>query len=176
MDLKYESQRLLEQSGYNTARLPENDLIVFEDETLIGFINVLEKADDILKTWEKSQDIFLTRNAVRLRSFPAKAWNVYSVFLSTDNLAAKQQTELTQIEEDFRGSRKIAQVGITSLDELFSALAPLLPIKNLVALHDFDSRPRLESRLSFLKPSELSALHKADAAATIMEILLEEEG
>jgi hypothetical protein len=175
MDLNYEAQKVLDEAGYNSSHFAEKDWILFEDEALFGFIAIAANVEDILETWEKSQDFFLARNATRLRAFPAKAWNAYSIFITNAVCAPELKSKILKIEEDFRGTRKIVQSEITSSDELYAALFPLLPIKNLVALKDFDSRPRLESRLSFLKPAELEALRKGDAAASIVDILLEEE-
>jgi len=175
MDINYEAQKILNEAGYYTSHFPEKDWILFEDEALFGFISIAVKAEDILEAWEQSQDFFLARNATRLRAAPAKAWNAYCAFITDAVCAPQLKSQLLKIEEDFRGTRKIVQTEITSTDELYAALFPLLPIKNLVTLTDFDSRPRLKSRLSFLRPNELQALLNGDVAPSIVDILLEDE-
>jgi len=175
MDLNYEAQKILDEAGYHTARSAEKEWLLFEDETLFGFISIATSVADIIATWEQSQDSFLARNAIQLRSFPAKAWNAYSIFITDAECPPARKTDILKIEEDFRGTRKIVQAEIASSDELYAALFPLLPIKNLVTLKDYDSLPRLESRLSFLKPNELAALRKGDAATSVIDILLEEQ-
>jgi hypothetical protein len=175
MDLKYEAQKMLNEAGYDTSLLNERDWILFEDESLFGFISVEISADNILKNWEQSQDFFLTRKAAKLRACPGKAWNAYSAFITDAASSSAQKPDLLKIEEDFRGTRKIVRTEITSVEELYATLSPLLPIKNLVALTEIDSRPRLEGRLSFLKPNELQALLRGDAAASVVDILLEDE-
>lgn len=174
MDLRYETQRILQQNGYHATRDGECDWILFEDESLFGFAAVYDTVKELLISWEADQDSFLRKNSTRLRSFPAKAWNAYSIFLTSVSCSPENTAELMKIEEDFRGSRKIVRIDVTSLDVLFSALSPLLPIRNLVTLKDIDSKARLDSRLSFLKPEEFAALRKKDAESAIVDILLEE--
>jgi hypothetical protein len=175
MDLRYEAQKILERADYHITRLADKEWLLFEDETLFGFIRIASTVEEIVGSWEVDQDSFLARNAIRLRSFPLKAWNAYSIFITDAECPPAFKTDLLKIEEDFRGTRKIVQTEIASFDDLYAALFPLLPIKNLVTLKSIDSLPRLESRLSFLKASELEALRKGDAGLSIVEILLEEQ-
>lgn len=180
MDILYEAKNLLDAAGYHTCHISEKEWLIFEDEALFGFICLAQKVSDVLEVWEKAQDSFLMRNSVRLREFPLKAWNAYSVFLTEAECPTNLKADLLRIEEDFRGTRKIVQTEISSIDELYAALFPLLPIKNLVSLKEVDSTPRLESRLSFLRPNELEALKKVDLSkqdpsAAIVDILLGDE-
>ena len=175
MDIFYEAKNLLDAAGYNTALTAEKDWLIFEDEALCGFVCVAPNAEEIVATWEKCQDSFLVRNAPRLRLCPEKAWNAYSVFLTESVCPPALKSTLLKIEEDFRGTRKIVQTEISSSDELYASLFPLLPIKNLVSLVEVDSQSRIESRLSFLKSGEREALKQKEIDPTVAELLLRGE-
>jgi hypothetical protein len=92
-----------------------------------------------------------------LRQSKDKSWNAYSVLLTEPDLSGDLANEFLKIEEDFRGTRKIAKSGLHTISQLTRALLPLLAIQNLVELERDDSKERLRSRLSRLSPRLLEA-------------------
>ncbi len=136
----------LEGAGYRVRAISENDL-VFEDESLLGFVSVKDTVSAILDVWASEQDAFLKGNATQLRKEPRKAWNVYSVFLTEADCEAAQMSRVLDAEEDFRGTRKIVRCGLKTESDIQRALYPLLPIENVVALSSEDAMARVRGRL-----------------------------
>lgn len=120
---------ILEQGGYSstTVGLPAGQ-VAFEDENVYGFVVGLSTTQEIVTGWEELQDGFVKRHSASLNAVPAKAWNLYAVFLTEDDCTEEQARALVAVEEDFRGARKIAKAKVRS-HNLEHALAPLLPVR-----------------------------------------------
>ena len=99
----------------------------------------------------------LSRYATALRSAGAKAWNVYSVFL-TQEVSPTLVRKIERIEEDFTMARKIARVGIKTNEDLIRALLPLLPVRAQPSIGGTDYGERLRSRLQDVPKDALEAL------------------
>ena len=72
----------------------------------LGFLCELS-LDSLLQTWSRRQDDFLRSNARMLANSALKAWNLYSVFLSSDVPDEAARKGIITIEEDFRASTEI---------------------------------------------------------------------
>jgi len=144
MNLISEARSLLEEAKYWT-HMPDitGSMFYFEDHSLMGFLSVHDSFEDILNKWEKKQDLFITKNADRLRTSSDKAWNVYSVFLTAKSCPPKLLSKLYEIEEDFRGTRKVVRTGIETNSDLKIALITFLPIQNVIMLESEDLNKRL---------------------------------
>ena len=99
MDIGTQSEIVLREAGYQTwawtgASPP---VICFESAALIGFVYVFPTARELLETWEAAQQRVLSRHAPALRTAGAKAWNVYSVLL-TSELSPTFQRRVEQLE------------------------------------------------------------------------------
>jgi hypothetical protein len=151
-----EARRVLEKQGYALS-LNSQDMLQFEDETLMGFI-CEAPLKSILEFWSSRQDEFLKSKASLLRRSALKSWNVYSVFLSSDVASDAERSQLVRIEEDFRVTRKIVQTGITTPSDVLRALYAFIPIQNVVSLDTANSIQTLRERLSELPPRALEAL------------------
>lgn len=129
MSVLERARSLLEEADYDTtaAGLP-GDRFVFEDENIFGVVAVFSGTDDLIAGWERLQDDFIGRNSGSLNAVPEKAWNIYAIFLTEDGADEEEKRRLLQIEEDFRGARKIARSGVRP-HNLDAALAPLLPVR-----------------------------------------------
>lgn len=163
------ARRLLEESGYY-VRMSEDQLL-FEDETLYGFISFHEKVIEILEHWEKIQDIFLRKNSLAIRRGSLKSWNAYSVFLSMDNATELEQLKLTDIEEDFRATRKIVKTEIVTPASIKRALLPVLPIQHPVQLSSENMKARILERIS-LTPKQKEALFSDATAEDLLSLVL----
>jgi hypothetical protein len=156
MRIVEEARNILEKYRYTASRLRE-DMLQFEDETLLGFICELPLRT-IIESWSSRQDEFLRRNAIVLRHSALKAWNLYSVFLSSDVPDENDRRALIKIEEDFRASRKVVHTAIQTVTDVTRALYPFIPIQNIASLEESDSLHKLRGRLSELPRAAVDAL------------------
>jgi hypothetical protein len=151
-----EARDVLEKYHYIVSSRSE-DMLQFEDETLLGFICVLS-LESLLRTWSRRQDDFLRSNARTLDNSALKAWNLYSVFLSSDVADDVARKSIITIEEDFRASRKVVLAGVQTTADVIRALYPFIPIQNIAALETSDSLRKLQGRLSALPPAAVDVL------------------
>lgn len=163
---------VLEGAGFATfAPKPDSLALHFEDISIIGLVHVFDTADEILSKWQVIQDDFLRENASRFMRDTTKAWNLYTVLLTAevpgDNVAAK----LFAIEDDFRGTRKIARAGVGSREDLTAALAPILPLRNVLAVGLVDAKERLLERLGAVTPALRNLATDAPAEAIAASLL-----
>jgi hypothetical protein len=172
MDILNQAEIALRQAAYETwhwsgGRVP---VTCFENLSLLGFLHVFPSAQSLLSGWEDAQRVALSRFAPALRQSGAKAWNVYSVFL-TEATAPELSKAIEQIEEDFTLTRKIARCGIQSSTELQQSLLSLLPILSQPKLDQADFDERLFSRLKDMPSNAVSAFIGTVTPRDIAEIL-----
>jgi hypothetical protein len=153
-----EARDVLEKYNY-VVSIHGEDTLQFEDETLLGFLCVLS-LESLLQTWSRRQDDFLRTNAPTLANSALKAWNLYSVFLSSDVPDEAARKSIITIEEDFRASRKVVLAGVQTTADVIRALYPFIPIQNIAALETSDSLRKLRERLSALPPAAVDLLLK----------------
>lgn len=151
-----EARDVLEKYGY-TVSYRGNDMLQVEDETLLGFISELS-LESLLETWSRRQDDFLTSNSSVLTNSALKAWNLYSVFLSSDIPDDAARKKITAIEEDFRATRKIVVAGVQTSADVIRSLYPFIPIQNIAALETSDSLRKLRGRLAALPAAAVDVL------------------
>ncbi|HEX8521464.1 MAG TPA: hypothetical protein VF669_04350 [Tepidisphaeraceae bacterium] len=153
MHILNEARALLDGAGFQTTASPDQqDLIYFEDHSILGFLAVHSRVEDVLKAWEEMQDRFLKENALPLRTDPTKIWNIYSVHLTSASCPTELRSRLFAVEEDFRGTRKVARATIVTREDLANALLCLLPIQRLVSLRLEDVFGQLRQRLTTINP------------------------
>ena len=148
-------------------------VVCFENQATIGFLHVFPSADKLLGGWEQAQQVVLSRHTAALRSAGAKAWNVYSVFL-THEVSTKLSRKIERIEEDFTMARKIARVGIKTNADLIRALLPLLPVRAQPSIGETDYGERLRLRLQDVPDEALEAFLGRVSPVDVARIL--EEG
>lgn len=175
MNLISEARSLLETAGYETA-MPDvgGSMFYFEDYSLMGFVSAHQSINDILNQWEAEQDSFLRRHAVRFSTAPTKAWNIYSVYLTASKIPPQMLSKLSEIEEDFRGTRKLVRSDIETRLDLKQALLTFLPIQNVVTVEAEDVLERLRDRLASVDRT-LPDLITETSAKELAHRLLEEE-
>lgn len=175
MDIATQAEIVLRGAGYETwpaaGMLPA--VTCFENAALIGFIHVFSSPDQLLSTWEEAQKAVLSRHGPALRLSGAKAWNVYSVFLTGDQ-APTLQRAVERIEENFSLTRKIARAGVRTQDDVEHALRPLTAVKARQILSDTDFQDRLCARLKDVSPNKLTAFLGDTSAEQVATILVEE--
>lgn len=172
MDIFTQAEILLRDAQYETWTWAGSagQVTCFENVALMGFVHVFDSADALLGTWKENQQIALTRHAASLRGAGAKAWNVYSVFLTPDQ-DARRGREIERIEEDFSLTRKIARASITTPDDVENALLPLLSIRSKPLLGASNFETRLRTRLKDIPPNAVTAFLSETTPAEIARIL-----
>ena len=174
MDILTQTAILLKQFDYAVVsrELGGQKALYFEDDSLLGIVWVGE-LNAIIADWETVQDRFIQENAPKLRRSPTKTWNLYVVCLASERANEHTQTLLSNIQEDFRGARKIVQSGITNETQLTRALYPFLPIQHLVSLDSEDPVAKIRGRLQQIPSPALDALIENDQdAETILRVFL----
>lgn len=130
--LLQDAESVLSAVGYRVVVPRSQDAVAyFEDESVLGVLFVLPTARELLETWEQLQDSFLRENGSLFSDAPTKAWNCYAVFLVKEDATGIDRSQLSAIEEDFRGTRKIVGTGVATQEDAESVLAPLLPLRHL---------------------------------------------
>lgn len=172
MDIFTQAEILLRDTRYETWTWTGSlgSVTCFENAALMGFIHVFDSADALLSTWRANQQVVLARHATSLRGAGAKAWNVYSVFLTPDRDDRKGR-EIERIEEDFSLTRKIAKAAITTPDDVEKALLPLLSIRSKPLLGASNFETRLRARLKDIPPDAVTAFLKETTPADVARIL-----
>jgi hypothetical protein len=172
IDIATQAEVFLREAGYQTwvwtgASPPVTG---FENPTIVGFLYVFDTAEDLLAKWEGSQARVLARHAVPLRAAGTKAWNVYSVFLTSEHAPALRR-DVERLEEDFTLTRKIARTAIQVSEDLDHALMPLAPIKAQPILKNANIEDRLRARAKDLSPPALEAFLGTASAADVADML-----
>ena len=172
MDIVTHSEIVLREAGYATwpwtgASPP---IICFENATLIGFVHVFDTARELLDGWETAQQRVLARHAAGLRAAGAKAWNVYSVFL-TSELVPDLQRSVEKLEENFSLTRKIARTGIQTAEDVSNVLMSLGPIKSQPLLENANIADRVRARAKDVPGDALNAFLNNLSPEDIVEIL-----
>lgn len=175
MDIATQTEVLLRGAGYETwtwagATPP---VICFENAALIGFVHVFPSTSDLLSRWQEAQNAALSRHGPALRAAGAKAWNVYSVFL-TEEQAPNRHWLVERIEEDFTLTRKIARASVRTQDDLERTLLPLTAIRAQPLVSEADFEDRLRARLKDVPSNVLAAFLGTTSAEEVARILSEE--
>jgi hypothetical protein len=176
------ARTVLENAGYDTWMPPdETQRFYFEDLSLFGMATCYPSLPNLLAGWEDRQDEFLEAHGEALRSAEneEKVWNAYSVHLTVadfeddEEQRVRQQNELFQIAQDFRGTRKVVGAEVTEKQDVHAALLPLLPLQSQPALAAENYRTQLEEELAENFDQRLLGVLRPEAAtADIVNNLL----
>jgi hypothetical protein len=174
MDIATQTEVFLRGAGYETWTWTGSTptVICFENATLIGFVHVFTSATDLLTRWQEVQNVALSHHSPALRAAGAKAWNVYSVFL-TEEQAPNLQRVIERIEEDFALTRKIARASVRTQNDLERTLLPLTALRAQPLISETDFEDRLRARLKDVSPDVLTAFLGATPAEEVAKILAE---
>ena len=172
MDIFTQAEILLRDDQYETWTWTGSagPVSCFENAALMGFVHVFDTANALLGTWKEMQQFALARHAASLRGAGAKAWNVYSVFLTPDQ-NPRRGREIERIEEDFSLTRKIARASITTADDVEKALLPLLSIRSKPLLGAANFETRLRTRLKDIPADAVTAFLNETTPAEVARIL-----
>ena len=151
------ARRILADAGYSISR-PVQDSLVFEDQTILGFVRSFESVEALVESWHRDEERFVKERALSLRRDPSKAWNIYSVFLCSEQCPPFLKAQLGSIEEDFVATRKIAQAGIQDDADVVSALLPVLPLRGIPEVKVDSPFDRFISRARAVSPGIIEGL------------------
>jgi hypothetical protein len=172
MDIATQSELFLREAGYDTWSWTgtSSPITCFENPTIVGFIHIFDSAAALLSEWEDSQSKVLARHSAPLREAGTKAWNVYSVFLTSEQ-APSLRREVERLEEDFSLTRKIARLGIQVTEDLEQALLPMVPIKAQPVLQNANVEDRIRARAKDVSPLALQGFLGNASADEVAEML-----
>jgi hypothetical protein len=145
---------VLRGAEYNTWPVGNGDesVIGFEDEVVMGFVRIFADATELLSRWEEAESGQLGRYAGQLRTAGEKAWNFYSVFLTSAAATEDERREIRWIEENLDRTRKLAAAGLITREDVVDALLPLLPIVARPVMEIEAAGDRLTKRISLIAP------------------------
>jgi hypothetical protein len=172
MDIATQAEICLREAGFDTWVWTGLSPAVtcFESPSLVGFIHVFEGAAEMLNLWDERQRRVLARYAPSLRLAGAKAWNVYSVFLTSEDSPGHQRS-VAQLEEDFTLTRKITRLAVLTVEDVAQALMPLVPIRSQPLLESAHVADRLRSRAKDIPQAALDAFLGGSTAEDVADIL-----
>lgn len=167
-------QEELLAGGYAVATADDQDgpVILFESDSILGFVLCFPDAEALLEHWRPSSQRVLQNAQFALRRAERKAWNTYLVFLTEAAGDYGQNILLGTVEEDLVGTRKIARAGINGIEEVHAAILPLLAIQNAPRLDAVDMAAEIRLRTTEL-PGELLDAFLGDASEATLAQLLE---
>jgi hypothetical protein len=174
IDLLSMSQVILKEAGYavRLATIQKSPVVCFEDGAVLGFCATFESPIDLIKRWPSVENEILVQFAPSFRAAGEKAWNVYCVLLCDAVASGDQRREIGFIEENLERTRKIAESGVSSRDQLIRALLPVLPIQHRPVLLDSDATTRLKKRIRDISPkAEEAALDPNISASEVARLL-----
>lgn len=171
MNIATQTEVLLRRAGYETwTALPS--VVCFENAALIGFVHVFPSVNDLMTRWREELKKVLSEHSQAIRAAGAKAWNVYSVFLTEEQAPAQQQA-VERIEEDFALTRKIARAGVRTQEDLERVFLPLTAVRAQPLISETDFEDRLRTRLSDIPRGVLTAFLGMTSPEEVARILME---
>tara|TARA_R110000868_G_scaffold375277_2_gene639788 strand:- start:802 stop:1335 length:534 start_codon:yes stop_codon:yes gene_type:complete len=174
MDILTQSEIILRDANYETWAWTGSagPVICFENAALMGFVHVFDTADTLLCNWHASQQTVLARHAASLRAAGAKAWNIYSVFLTPEEDTHRAR-KIERIEEDFSLTRKIARTSIAEKEDVEKALLTLLSLRSQPLLDIANFETRLRARLKDISSEAVTAFINSETTPAEVARILE---
>ncbi len=163
----------LDQAHYSVAIVDDStgQYLVFEGETVLGFVLAFPDGASLIDTWRARSQHVLKASQFGLRRAEAKAWNAYLVLLARDLADYGVSVNLSAIEEDLTGTRKIARAGISTETMVRAALLPLLAMQNAPQLNAVDMAAEIRLRTSELPSELIDAFVRGAPEATMLQLL-----
>lgn len=169
------AEDVLREAGFATqpSELTARESLVFENDTVMGFIVAYPNCDDLGDEWRKDASDMVSQYQFGLRKAGLKAWNTYLILLTHGSPSHSDLTALGAIEEDLQGMRKIARAGVVSPAELRAALLPLLPLQNAPRLDAIDMPQEIRIRTTEFHDRVLQAFLSEADENVVLQVLEE---
>ena len=169
----HEAQSILMEAKYHVVPVAEDgqEYIAFENNTLFGFLHYYSTIEELLSSWKQDKDKALKLFSPKLHLAGSKAWNVYTVILTSEEANDIQFHALQDIEEDLSGTRKIARSNLDTTDDVRAALLSLLPFSYIPSLPSLDIKQEIALRAQELPKKALMAFLADEELSTIATLL-----
>lgn len=166
---------LLREAGYATEQVAINqrEALVFEGDTVLGFLFAYETVVDLTKNWTADSDSAISAYQFGLRKSGMKAWNTYLVLLTHEFPDYARIVSLGAIEEDLGGTRKIVRAGIQDRADLGAALLPLRTLQSAPRLEAVDMKKEIRERTTELPQRAVDAFLSAADESIVLQVLEE---
>lgn len=165
--------QVLEEANFATATANSRS-IVFEDDTVFGFVSIYDEVQALVTNWQSDLDILVEDFQFKLRRSGDKAWNAYAILISTAEATHSESVVLSAIEENLIGVRKIARSGMRDVTDVRSVLLPLLPLQSAPKLDAVDMDAEIRLRTTELAGRAVEAF-LSNVEETVLIQVLEEE-
>jgi hypothetical protein len=174
-EILHSSGEILREAGYATEQviIGQREALVFEGDTVLGFLFAYDSAANLIKRWEADSDGAIAAYQFGLRKSGIKAWNTYLVLLTPEPPDYARIVSLGAIEEDLSGTRKIARAGIRDLADLSAALLPLHPLQSAPRLEAVDMKKEIRERATELPPRAVDAFLSGAEESIVLQVLEE---
>ncbi|MDQ7310443.1 hypothetical protein ABE587_07310 [[Pseudomonas] hibiscicola] len=175
IEILQSSSDLLREAGYSTERtaLGQREALVFDGDTVLGFLFAYDSAADLMKNWPADSDAAISAYQFGLRKSGTKAWNTYLILLTSEPADYAKAVSLGAIEEDLGGTRKIARAGIQDVADLGAALLPLLALQSAPRLEAVDMRKEIRQRTTELPARVVDAFLSGAEESVVIQVLEE---
>src|SRR3546814_18043317 len=102
---------MLREAGYSAepVRIGSRDALVFESDTVLGFVCVYDSSAELMESWSKDSDQAISTYQFGLRRSGTKAWNTYLVLLTPESADYAKAVSLGAIEEDRSEERRVGK-------------------------------------------------------------------
>jgi hypothetical protein len=132
-------EAILKEAGFRCSAAPYDPMILlFEDESIMGFVASFESAEQLLEKWKDQQARFIAKLAVPLRRAARKSWNCYAILLSHSPATPALRPKLAMLEEDLTLTRKLVGDNVSNDESLEHVLMPILPIRHQLSAPQID--------------------------------------
>lgn len=113
----------IESTGLEDAR-------AFEDPYGVVIVVAWTTCDALLDEWARGQSILIELISAHYSRRDSKAWDGYTVLLTTAEPTQQQALALDHVRQDTSHTRKIIATGVElrTISDVFSVLATLLPL------------------------------------------------
>src|SRR3546814_8291819 len=83
---------MLREAGYSAGpvRIGSRDALVFESDTVLGFVCVYDSSAKLMESWSKDSDQAISTYQFGLRRSGTKAWNTYLILRSEEHTSELQ--------------------------------------------------------------------------------------
>lgn len=172
-DVLHAAREILSEAGYSVDRVDfdSRPALAFEGDAYLGFVLAYPDIPTLQALRVSDARRLIARFTPELRGASEKAWNVYVVWLAQGEATLEQEAELSLLEEDLAGTRKIAVGGVQSASDVEAALVNLLPLKSPPALDAVDIPAEIRSRTTELDPHAVQSFLSSAPASHVAQAL-----
>jgi hypothetical protein len=173
-DLLARVKQLLVEANYVVVESPaDDDALLYENTTVIGFALEFRSPEELVAEWESRLSSLISAHEIALRRSRDKSWNAYALLLCQGTVSTGQKIVLQTIEEDLSGTRKIVRGDLPDHLSLTQALLPLLALQGAPELPVVDMELEIRSRTTELPDEVLKAFFSSASEIITLQVIEE---